>query len=113
MKSIIKIEEYLPETNQIIVRFARLHAPQSIDNYTSVAVNCDRLDCYNTETFLHTLMRDVGKNLVLQEEEEEPIFNKVDDVSDELDLPSMVGKIIECKVDNDRKELLKMRRVEL
>ena len=54
MKSIIKIEEYLPESNQIIVKFARLHAPQSIDEYNPVTVDCDKLDCYNTETFLHT-----------------------------------------------------------
>ena len=113
MKSIIKIEKYLPETNQIIVKFARLHAPQPIDNYDSTPVDCDKLDCYNTETFLHTLMRRVGEKFVLKEEDEEPIFNKVDVVDEKLDLPNMVGKIIECKVDSNRKQILRMRRVEL
>ena len=113
MRSIIKIEKYLPETNQIEVRIARLHAPQSIDDYPPVAVDCNKLDCYNTETFLHTLMRNTGEALVMSEENHEPIFNKVDTVSEELDLPNMVGKIIECKVPNDRKEILHMRRVQL
>ena len=44
MKAIFKIEEYLPETNQIVVRFARLHAPKLIENYTKVAVDCNKLD---------------------------------------------------------------------
>ena len=40
MKSIFKIEEYYPDTNQIVVRFARLHAPQPIECYKSVAIGC-------------------------------------------------------------------------
>ena len=113
MKSIIKIEEYLPETNQIIVKFARLHAPQSIDEYNPVTVDCDKLDCYNTETFLHTLMRRTGESKIMAEEDKEPTFNKIDTVGEVLDLPSMVGKVIESKIDTNRKEILHMRRVEL
>ena len=113
MKSIIKIEKYLPETNQIVVKIARLHAPQSIDDYPTVAVDCDNLDCYNTETFIHTLMRSVGERVIMEEENIEPTMNKVDTVGEELDLPSMVGKTIEAKIDNGRKQILHMRRVEL
>lgn len=113
MKSIIKIEEYIPETNRIVVKIARLHAPRPIDDYQPVTVDCDKLDCYNTETFLHTLMRVAGERHINVEEDLEPIVNKVDTVSEELDLPNMVGKVIQAKIDNNRKEILRMRRVEL
>ena len=47
MKAIFKIIEYLPETTQIVVRFARLHAPESIEKYSKVAINYSELDCYD------------------------------------------------------------------
>ena len=39
MKSIFKISEYIPETNQIIIRFCRLHAPKNIDEYRPVSLD--------------------------------------------------------------------------
>ena len=113
MKAIFKIEEYLPETNQIVVRFARLHAPEPIDKYHAVAINYSKLDCYNSESFVRSLMREVGNYQVKSNEEEEPIINESETISGKLDLSSLVGRTIECKVENDRKEILKMRRVEL
>ena len=52
MKAIFKIEEYLPETKQIVVRFARLHAPEKIEKYATLAIDYDRLDCYSSESFV-------------------------------------------------------------
>ena len=113
MKTIFKIEEYLPETKQIVVRFARLHAPEPIDKYHAVAVDYSKLDCYNSESFVRSLMREVGNYQVKNNEEEEPIINESETISGKLDLSSLVARTIECKVENDRKEILKMRRVEL
>ena len=113
MKAIFKIEEYLPKTTQIVVRFARLHAPEPIDKYHAVAINYSKLDCYNSESFVRSLMREVGNYQVKSNEEEEPIINESETISGKLDLSSLVGRTIECKVENDRKEILKMRRVEL
>ena len=58
MKSIFKISEYIPETNQIIIRFCRLHAPKNIDEYRPVSLdlNDDALDLYDIETFTKTIM---------------------------------------------------------
>ena len=109
MKAIFKIIEYLPETTQIVVRFARLHAPQSIEKYNKVAINYSELDCYDSESFVKSLMRRCGK----LQEEKEPINNVAEIISGKLNLKDLVGKTIECKIDNDRKERLKMRRVEL
>ena len=58
-------------------------------------------------------MRKVGNHMVKLQEEKEPINNQAETISGELNLENLVGKTIECKIDNDRKERLKMRRVEL
>ena len=113
MKAIFKIIEYLPETKQIVVRFARLHAPESIEKYNKVAINLSHLDCYDSESFVKSLMRRCGNHMVKQQEEEEPIVNEAETISGKLNLEDLVGKTIECKIDNDRREKLKMRRVEL
>ena len=113
MKAIFKIIEYLPETEQIVVRFARLHAPELIEKYNKKAINLSHLDCYDSESFVKSLMREVGNYQVKSNEEEEPIINESETISGKLDLSSLVGRTIECKVENDRKEILKMRRVEL
>ena len=113
MKAIFKIIEYLPETTQIVVRFARLHAPESIEKYSKVAINYSELDCYDSESFVKTLMRKVGNHMVKLQEEGEPINNVAETISGKLNLEDLVGKTIEGKIDNDRRERLKMRRVEL
>ena len=113
MKAIFKIEEYLPETHQILVRFARLHAPKLIDEYRAVAVDYSKLDCRDVETFTQSLMRRVGDDQIKIHEENEPIKNKAENVSGELDISSLVGRVIECKMDNYKRTILKMRRVEL
>ena len=113
MKAIFKIIEYLPETEQIVVRFARLHAPESIEKYNKVALNLSHLDCYDSESFVKSLMRRCGNHMVKQQEDKEPIINEAETISGRLNLEELVGKTIECKIENDRKERLKMRRVEL
>ena len=60
MKAIFKIEEYLPETSQIVVRFARLHAPEPIEKYHAVAVDYSKLDCYDCLLYTSPSPRDRG-----------------------------------------------------
>ena len=113
MKAIFKIIEYLPETEQIVVRFARLHAPELIEKYNKVAVNLSHLDCYDSESFVKSLMRRCGNHMVKQQEEKEPIVNEAETISGKLNFEDLVGKTIECKVDESKRAILKMRRVEL
>ena len=103
----------MPETTQIVVRFARLRAPESIEKYNKVAINYSELDCYDSESFVKSLMRKVGNHMVKLQEEGESINNEAETISGKLNLQDLVGKTIECKIENDRKERLKMRRVEL
>ena len=113
MKAIFKIIKYNPERQQITVRFARLRAPESIEKYRKIAVNLSHLDCYDSESFVKSLMRRFGNEMVKQQEEKEPIINEAETISGELNFEDLVGKTIECKVENDRKQIIKMRRVEL
>ena len=113
MKAIFKIIEYLPERQQIVVRFARLRAPESIEKYRKVAIDLSHLDCYDSESFVKSLMRRFGNEMVKQQEDNEPIINEAETISGELNFEDLVGKTIECKVENDRKQIIKMRRVEL
>ena len=55
------------------------------------------------------------RDRIESQEERLPILkeNVPEQVSGELDLQSLVGKVIEGKVDNWRKKPLKMRRIEL
>ena len=78
MKAIFKITEFLPETEQIVVRFARLHAPESIEKYNKVAINLSHLDCYDSESFVKSLMRRCGNHMVKLQEEKEQIINEAE-----------------------------------
>ena len=117
MKAIFRIDEYLPETNQIVIRFAKLHSPQHIDNYAPSAVGLHDIDLFDNSTFIEGLMRKCGDSRVLQNEEQDPIINQAEtlSMSDKVDLREMVGKVIECKTSNHfkSKSLLRMRRIEL
>ena len=44
MKIIVKIVEYLEDTQQIVVKFCRKNAPKSIDEYPAGAIDVNRLE---------------------------------------------------------------------
>lgn len=115
MKSIIKIDEYLSDRNSIVVKICNLHSQKPIDDYTAIIIDCDDLDVTDAEIFVDDLMKKNGGRRIESQEERLPILkeNTPEQVSGELDLQSLVGKVIEGKVDNWRKKPLKMRRIEL
>ena len=113
MKNIFKIIEYLPDTQQIVVRYARKNTHKNIDEYIESAVELKQLDLYSCETFSKSLMRKYGEHVVDRIENETEGFNKCEKISGKLDLQSLVGKVIEVDSDEYRREIIKMRRVEL
>ena len=78
-------------------------------------MDCDDLDTTDVEIFVDGLMKKFGSSRVVNQEERLPILkeNIPEKVNGELDLQSIVGKVIEGKVDDWRKKALKMRKVEL
>ena len=115
MKCIFKIEEYLPETNQIVVRFARLHSPQHIDNYKAVAIDTTVLDFYDYNSFIESLMRNYGDSRSSMSEMKDSIVNDVEEVNidNKFEVRDLIGKIIGCNSDDYKTQIIKMNRVEL
>tara|TARA_S200000501_G_C20796510_1_gene732007 strand:+ start:275 stop:628 length:354 start_codon:yes stop_codon:yes gene_type:complete len=117
MKAIFKIEEYYPDTNQIVIRFSKLHSSQPIENYRAFAVGLDDIDLYDNSTFIESLMRSSGDRQIIINEETDPIINQAEklDMNQKPNLRDMVGKVIECTTSDyfKSKSLLRMRRIEL
>ena len=113
MKNIFKIIEYLPDTQQIVVRYARKNTHKNIDEYIESAVDLKQLDLYSCETFSKSLMRKYGEHVVDRIENETEGFNKCEKISGKLDIQNLIGKVIEVDSDEYRREIIKMRRVEL
>ena len=113
MKAIFKIEEYLPDTKQIVVRFSRLKSYKTIDEHRTIAISLVDLDTYDLDSFSQSLMREVGDIMIEKQDADQPVHNEYDVIEGEFDIKNLVGKKVLCKIDNHRREILKMRRVEI
>jgi len=113
MTGIFKIVEYVPD-KQIIVKFCRLHDNKLIDEYSAIAIDIDKIDTYDCDFFIKSLVR-IGTSIIENQEECEPIINKTEilDGNTKLNIENLVGKNIEFKFENYKQSLLKMRRIEL
>ena len=114
MKVIIKIEENLPDTEQIVMRICSLHSHKTIDEHRDYAIEISDLDMTNTESFIDSLVFKV-KHLLQEQDENEPILdeNTPIEIGSELDIQNLLGKNIEGKIWYRGTRLLKMRRIEL
>ena len=115
MKAIIKIDEYLSDRDSIVVKMCNLHSQKPIDEYSAKIVDCDDLDTTDVEMFVDGLMKKSGARRIKTQEEKLPILkeNIPEQVSGEVNIENLIGKVIEGKVDDWRKKSLKMRKVEL
>ena len=114
MKVIIKIEEYLPDTEQIVMRICSLHSHKTIDEHRTYAIGTSDLDMTDVECFIDCLIYKV-KHLLQEQEENEPILddNTPIEINGELDIHNLIGKVIYGKIYDRGTRLLKMRRVNL
>ena len=116
MKVTILIDEYLPDTNQIIVRVCKMTSREPILNHKALAIDLDKLDLYDTETFLDSFMRNYGSNRVAKQEDDTEIVlycNYGKKIEGELNLRDLVGENINYEFRDRLRAILKMRRVEL
>lgn len=60
MKIIFKIVEYLPETQQIVVKCCRQNAPKAIDDYDAIALDIMHVDFSSCENFRHSLIMNLS-----------------------------------------------------
>lgn len=115
MKVIFKITKYLPETNQIAVKFCNLKSKISIDDYVSIGLSCDDLDMNDIESFSESLVNKFGLNQIENQENKLDVIpsNIPVDISGDLNLRDLIGKIICVKKFNRKIQKLHMRRIEL
>ena len=109
MKILIKIEEYLPETQQIIVKFCSSQSEKSIDDVQSLVIDLDKLELFDTELFLESLTAH-GQEVI--ERYEQLQFGE-DIENGPLDITKLVGRTIERQEFPRNKKMIPMRRVEL
>ena len=112
MRVIIKIDEYLEDENYIIFRIARLNSHKKIDDHRTFSVDCSDLDTTDTETFIDSLIIKY-KHLIQEQDENQELLkeNIPVNVDEELDLKSIVGKVIEGRAFDRSTRMLKMRRI--
>ena len=109
MKILIKIEEYLPETQQIVVKFCSSQSEKSIDDVQSLVIDLDRLELFDTELFLESLALH-GQQIIDRYKQ----LQFGEDIENcPLDITKLVGRTIERQEFPRNKKMIPMRRVEL
>ena len=117
MKVIFKIEEYYPDTKQVVIRYCRQNAPKPITEYPAKAVSTEKYDTsFDSRNLLESIAQYGYKKVFNQEDKEDTLPENVPvETPDSLDIADYVGKII-CVEANDAQEMLrsrKMRRVDI
>jgi hypothetical protein len=95
MKLLFKIIQYIPETEQIVVKCCRQNAPKSIDDYDAVALDLMHVDFSNYENFKQSLIMNLLHNIGNQIENE-PILpeNQILDEIEYENINDYVNKIV-------------------
>ena len=114
---LFKIEEYIPETEQVVIRYCRKNSPKPITDYPAKAVSTKKYDTsFDSQNLVESIAQYGYKKVFNQEDKETTLpENTPVDIPDSLDIVDYVGKII-CVEANDAQEMLrsrKMRRVDI
>ena len=96
MNIIFKIIEYLPETNQIIVKFSRQNSGKSIDSRNACAMSTESLDLTDNVSLVESICA-MGLVEIREQDKKDGILtsNVMNDIIDEddVDISTMVGKV--------------------
>lgn len=95
MNLIFKIVDYLPETDQIIVKFCRQNAPKPIDDYPAGAIDGYQIDYSDYNQFVASIMR-VGVDVILRQEAEELTLpqNVSSEIIETTDIEQQLNRVI-------------------
>ena len=117
MKMIFKIEEYLPDTKQVVIRYCRQNAPKPISEYPAKAVSTENYDTSFDSRNLIESIAQYGYNKVLAQDEKEATLSE--NIS--IDIPNSfknadnVGKVVcvEDRYATEKMRSRKMRKVDI
>lgn len=117
MKMIFKIEEYLPDTKQVVIRYCRQNAPKPISEYPAKAVSTENYDTSFDSRNLIESIAQYGYNKVLAQEEKEATLseNMSIEIPNSLNIADYVGKVVcvEDRYATEKMRSRKMRRVDI
>ncbi len=106
MNSLFKVEKY-KDNNKILVKFS--DSIETIDDAPLRIIDCGVLDTTDPNSFISSLMKLYGDGYIIDQNKD---LIQPENIRGELDIKSLEGKVINAKV-NYRRELLKMREIEL
>ena len=117
MKIIFKIIEYLPETEQIIVKFCRENSPKPIDEYNAGAVGTGSIDNSDPTSFVESLCK-LGKQKVYKQEREETTLkeNVCQDNISSVNIEDYVGGVYgidDIHLSDDNVKSKRLKRIEI
>ena len=117
MKMIFKIEEYLPETKQVVIRYCRQNSPKPISEYPAKAVSTEIYDVSFDSRNLVESISQYGYDKVLAQEEKEITLpeNLPQEIPNSVDIADYVGKVI-CVDSKNAREMersRKMKRIDI
>ena len=94
MNIIFKIVEYLPDTEQVIVKYARKNSHKSIDDHPSVTLSCDVIDTTDHPNIVESISQ-YGVNILETDEKYEEVLesNKTSSEIESSSLEDYVGKV--------------------
>ena len=94
MNIIFKIVEYLPDTEQVIVKYARKNSHKSIDDHPSVTLSCDVIDTTDHPNIVESISQ-YGVNILETDEKHEEVLesNKTSSEIESSSLEDYVGKV--------------------
>ena len=94
MNIIFKIVEYLPDTEQVIVKYARKNSHKSIDDHPSVTLSCDVIDTTDHPNIVESISQ-YGVNILEIDEKYEEVLesNKTSSDIESSSLEDYVGKV--------------------
>ena len=117
MKIIFKIEEYYPDTKQVVIRYCRQNAPKPISEYPAKAVSTENYDTsFDSRNLIESIAQYGYNKILAQEENEETLSENMPvDIPNSLNIADYVGKVIcvEDRYATERMRSRKMRRVDI
>tara|TARA_Y100001938_G_scaffold149581_2_gene236892 strand:- start:323 stop:676 length:354 start_codon:yes stop_codon:yes gene_type:complete len=96
MKIIFKIIEYLPRTNQIVVKFSRQNSAKSIDCQGKCAMSTESFDFTDNVSLVESICA-MGLGRIRRQDKKDEILtdNMMNDIieGDDVDISKLVGNV--------------------
>ncbi len=91
---LFKIEEYLPETKQVVIRYCRKNSPKPITEYPAKAVSTQNYDVsFDSQNLVESIAQYGYEKVLRQEEQEDTLPENIPaDIPNSLDISDYFGE---------------------